>query len=146
MLTFRCFIICCQAILYDWFLRPRSEQSHFHYLAYIYSTTFKIPPAKLFYPQLARPHLNNIFRRDIGQSRAAQEATTKVCWTHSEEEPTRRRARLAISRKGCGDFPVPLRCGFVAVATATASSPRLADTRKSLATRLEAIVEMGSNR
>ncbi len=92
-----------------------------------------------------RTHLKHIFGRDIGQFRLAQGATTKTYFTYSEEERRRDQAKLAISRKGCGDFLVPLRCGFVAVATATASSPRLADTRKSLATRQEGMFEMGSD-
>ena len=46
---------------------------------------------------------------------------------------------------GCGYFLIPLRCGFVAVSVDTASSPRLADIRKSLATRLECILEMDSS-
>ena len=63
---------------------------------------------------------------------------------HSESEATQELRKLAISHTGCGDFPVPLRCGSVVVATATTSSPRLADTGKSLATRAGCIFEMGS--
>ena len=51
--------------------------------------------------------------------------------------------KLAISPGGCGDVPVPLRCGFVAVATATASSLRLADTRTPLATRAGGMLRWG---
>src|SRR2546427_706411 len=41
--------------------------------------------------------------------RAAQGATTKVCFTHSEEERRRDQPRLAVSIQGCGYFLVPLR-------------------------------------
>ncbi len=46
---------------------------------------------------MLRPHFNNIFRRDTGQSWAAQEAMTKVCLLHSEEERRSDRLRLAVS-------------------------------------------------
>src|SRR3989344_1559204 len=73
-----------------------------------------------------------------------QGARTKVCLMHSESEATQELRKLAISHTGGGDFPVPLRCGSVVVDTATTSSPRLADTGKSLATRAGFIFEMGS--
>lgn len=47
--------------------------------------------------------------------------------------------------KGCGYFLAPLCYDFVVVATATTSLPRLADARKSLATRLWCIFEIGSS-
>ncbi|MDP2598842.1 MAG: glycosyltransferase family 39 protein [Candidatus Liptonbacteria bacterium] len=64
---------------------------------------------------------------------------------HSESEATQVLRKLAISREGCGYFPVPLRCGSVGVAMATPPSPRLADTGKSLATRVGSIFEIGSS-
>src|SRR3990167_7164486 len=83
-----------------------------------------------------------------------QGATTKVCLLHSKEESTQVLRQLAISHAGCGDFLVPLCClpaedlpkgnGSVAVALDTASLPRLADTRKSLATRAGGIIETSS--
>ncbi len=93
---------------------------------------------------LLRTHLKNFFGRDIGQSFEAQGARAKACLTHSEPEATRRRERLAISHAGSCDFFVPLRCGFVGVPQGTPSLPRLADTIKSLRTRLERVFEMGS--
>ena len=52
-----------------------------------------------------------------------------------------------ISRilRGCGYFLVPLRRGFVAVRTRTASLPRLADTKKYPATGPECIFVVGSS-
>ncbi|GEM_PF-5686724 len=74
-----------------------------------------------------------------------QGATKKVCFMHSNEELTLVLRKLAISHKGCGYFLV-LQCrDFVTVAWATASSSRLANTRKSLATRARGIFEMGSS-
>ena len=89
-------------------------------------------------------HLNNTSARDISQFPQDQGATTKARLLRSKEETTRVLRKLAISHAGCGDFLVPPRCGCVAVALATASLPRLADTRKSLATRAGSIIEMGS--
>ncbi|GEM_PF-246092 len=104
---------------------------------------FAREPAKA--AQDPRTHLENISARDMSQFSQDQGATTKVYSLYSEEEPTQVLRKLAISRMGCGDFPVPLRCGFVAVAGATASLPRLADTGKSLATRAGDIFEVGSS-
>ena len=97
------------------------------------------------YGNLTRTHLNNISARDMSQFPQDQEATTKVCLLHTEEESTQVLRKLAISRAGCGDFLVPPRCSCVAAASAAASLPRLADTRKSLATRAGDIIEMGSS-
>ena len=63
---------------------------------------------------------------------------------HSESEATQVLRKLGISLLGCGDFPVPPRCGFVGVTRVTPSLPRLADTGKSLATRAGRIFEMSS--
>ena len=105
----------------------------------------------------SRTHLKNTFGRDTGQSSAgaspstgsgsrakSRESEDEGVSGYSESEATPRSAEIGRIPVGCGYFLVPLRCGFVAVAMATASSPRLADTRKSLATWLEATFEMGS--
>ncbi len=103
-------------------------------------------------------HLKNTSARDMSQFPQDQGATTIVCFTHSEKERTPVLRKLAISQEGCGDFPAPLRCGFVGVAEATPcllrrsccfgcegrASSRLADTEKSLRTRAGGIFEMGS--
>jgi len=100
---------------------------------------------KIAQENLTRTHLKNTSARDMSQFPQDQGATTKVCLLHSKEELTPVLRKLAISHTGCGDFLVPLRCDCVAVAQATASLSRLADTRKSLATRAGCIFEMGSN-
>ncbi|MBI5742217.1 MAG: Zn-dependent oligopeptidase [Candidatus Niyogibacteria bacterium] len=92
-----------------------------------------------------RTHLKNISARDTSQFPQDQEATTKVYGMNSEEESTPVLRKLAVSHSGCGDFSVPRRCDSVAVPLGTASSPRLADTGKSRATRAGCIFEMGSD-
>ncbi len=106
---------------------------------------------------MTRTHLNNTSARDMGQFLQNQGARTpglrsrscfggvgKVYPRHSREEATPVLRKLAISHMGCGDFLLPLRCAFVGVAQATPSSARLAQRRKSLATRAGGIFEMGS--
>ena len=88
-------------------------------------------------------HLNNIFRRDTGQSWSAQEATTKVCLSHSEEE-RRSDGQDSPYPSGLRIFYHPASFILVAVAIATAFSSRLAGLIKSPATRLKDIIEMKS--
>src|SRR3989344_3220262 len=93
-----------------------------------------------------RTHLKRTSARDMGQFPQDRGARAKACFWPSESETTRVLRKLAISRGGCGSFPVPLRCGFVEVPQGTPSSPRLADTGKLLATRAGGAFEMGSKK
>ena len=68
----------------------------------------------------------------------------KLCFTHCEEE-RRWAGKNWPYPQGLRLFPLPLRYSCVAVAPTTASSLCLAGDRKSLATRLERILEMGSS-
>src|SRR3989344_1271143 len=80
---------------------------------------------------LPRTHLKNTSARDRSQFPPHQGERTKVNPSrYFESEATQVWRNLVLSHAGCGDFPVPLRCGFVGVAQATPSSPRLADTWK----------------
>lgn len=95
-------------------------------------------------PDFSRTHLKNTFGRDTSQFWAASEATTKV---YPLDTP--RRSDAVIARNWL--YPFGLRRFFRSasllfgkVATATISSSRLAESEKSRATRLEAILGMGS--
>ena len=90
-------------------------------------------------------HSQNSFGRDTSQFWAAPEATTKVYPLDTPRRSDAVIAQIGHIPSGCSYFLIPLHCGFVAVSYDTASSPRLADIRKSLATRLECIFEIGSN-
>ena len=103
----------------------------------------KVKHQKMTIEKLARPHFKNIFGRDTGQFCVAQGATTKV-YVNTPRRSDKVSRKIGRIPSGCGYVLAPRRCGFVAVAWATASSPRLADARTSLATRPEDIFEMGS--
>lgn len=90
----------------------------------------------------SKANLEDTFGRDTGQFKSAQEATTK-CIGDTLRRSDTVMAETGRIPKGCEYFLVPQCCVFVVVAIATTSSPRLPGTRKSSATRLRSIFEIG---
>ena len=80
----------------------------------------------------------------MSQFLAMQEATTKVYPLDTPRRSDKAGQEIGHIPSGCGYFLIQLHYGFVAVSKDTASSPRLADIKKSLATRLECILGVGS--
>lgn len=103
-------------------------------------------PTNYFRLKSHRTHLENTLGRDTGKSsRGARSEGEDVSQDTSSPKRHRDRARFAVSQWVADIFSfrgvAPPQCG-----EATLSSSRLANTRKSSATRPESIFKMGSDR